>query len=68
MELRVGGAPGGDLADWTVAASGTVTGTTELAFDEAVTTRYLLVWVTTLAPGDDGFSADIAEVALRPAG
>jgi putative peptidoglycan lipid II flippase len=68
MEVRVGGAPGGDLAQWTVAASDTITGATELAFDEPVTTRYLLVWVTSLAEGPDGFSADIAEVTLRPAG
>lgn len=68
MEVRVGGEPGADIAGWTVAASGTVDGATELAFDEPVTTRYLLVWVTSLVPADGGFSADIAEVSLRPAG
>ncbi|SEP12345.1 protein kinase family protein [Trujillonella endophytica] len=68
MEVRVGGGPGADLAEWTVGASGTVDGSTELAFDEPVTTRYLLVWVTSLAETEGGFSADIAEVALRPAG
>ncbi len=68
MEVRLGGGPGSDLAEWTVATSGTIQGTTELVFDEAVATRYVLVWVTSLAEGDGGFSADIAEVALRPAG
>jgi putative peptidoglycan lipid II flippase len=68
MEVRTGGSADGDIAGWTVAAGGTIDGTTELAFDEPVTTRYLLVWVTSLVEGDDGFSADIAEVALRPAG
>jgi hypothetical protein len=68
MEVRVGGTPDGDIAGWTVAASGTVDGTTELALDEATTTRYVLVWVTSLAPGDEGFSADIAEVVLHSAG
>ncbi len=68
MEVRVGGGPGTDIAAWTVAASGTVEGATELAFDEPVTTRYLLVWVTGLTEGEGGFSADIAEVELRPAG
>ncbi|WP_409329401.1 protein kinase family protein [Trujillonella humicola] len=67
-EVRVGGGPDTGLAEWQVAASGTIDGTTDLAFDEAVTTRYLLVWVTSLTPADGGFSADIAEVALRPAG
>ncbi|MGY1740467.1 MULTISPECIES: hypothetical protein [unclassified Blastococcus] len=68
MEVRVGGAPEADVAEWSVAAAGTIDGTTELAFDEPVTTRYLLVWVTSLTEGDDGFSAAIAEVTLRPAG
>ncbi|WP_029434286.1 protein kinase family protein [Blastococcus sp. URHD0036] len=68
MEARIGGAPDADLAQWQVAASGTIDGTTDLAFDEPVTTRYLLVWVTSLAPGPDGFSADIAEVSVRSAG
>ncbi|RBY88813.1 hypothetical protein [Blastococcus sp. TF02A-26] len=68
MEARIGGSPTGDIAEWQVVATGTVAGTTDLAFDEPVTTRYLLVWVTSLAQGPDGFSADIAEVAVRAAG
>jgi hypothetical protein len=68
MEARIGGRPDGDLAEWQMAAADTVAGTTDLTFDEPVTTRYLLVWVTSLAQGPDGFSADISEVALRPAG
>jgi hypothetical protein len=68
MEARTGGRPDGDLAEWQVGASGTIDGTTDLAFEEPVTTRYLLIWVTSLAQGPDGFSADIAEVTVRPAG
>ena len=41
---------------------------TEFTFDEPVTARYVLVWVTGLVPSDDGFSADLAEVAVHAAG
>ena len=63
VEVRTGPAATGDLDAFPVAASGTLTGTDELAFDAPVTTRWVLVWVTGLVPADDGFNASIAEVA-----
>ncbi|MBB3086249.1 hypothetical protein [Geodermatophilus sabuli] len=68
VEVRVGEEPDAGLEGFDVVASGELDETTDLAFDEPVTTRYVLVWVTGLVPSDDGFSADIAEVAPQPAG
>jgi hypothetical protein len=68
VEVRTGESQSTDLDAFPVAAGGTLTGTDELAFDAPVTSRYLLVWVTGLVPGDDGFSAGIAEVAPLTAG
>ncbi|MBY3553735.1 hypothetical protein HGI15_10030 [Modestobacter lapidis] len=68
VEVRTGAAAGGELDDFPVAAAGTLAGTDELAFEEPVTARYVLVWVTGLVPADEGFSATIAEVAPLTAG
>jgi hypothetical protein len=68
VEIRTGDAPDGDLDSFAVAATGTVEGSTELTFDEVVTARYVLVWITGLVPVEDGFQADLAEVAVRAAG
>jgi eukaryotic-like serine/threonine-protein kinase len=68
VEVRVGEQPDDGLDGFDVVVSGELEETTDLTFDEPVTTRYLLVWVTGLVPSDDGFSADIAEVAPQPAG
>jgi hypothetical protein len=67
VEVRTGGTPDGDLDSFAVSASGELSGTDELAFDAAVSTQYVLVWVTGLVEGDDGFSADIAEVSVTAA-
>jgi hypothetical protein len=67
VEVRTGDAPDGDLESFAVATSGTVDGTTELAFDEPVTTQFVLVWVTGLVPADDGFAGALAEVVVTPA-
>ncbi|GAB3307083.1 hypothetical protein GCM10027451_15010 [Geodermatophilus aquaeductus] len=67
VEVRTGGAPDGDLDSFAVAAAGSVDGTTDLAFEEPVTARYVLVWVTGLVPAEDGFSADLAEVGITTA-
>jgi eukaryotic-like serine/threonine-protein kinase len=67
VEVRTGGAPDGDLDAFAVAAAGSVDGTTDLAFEEPVTARYVLVWVTGLVPAEDGFSADLAEVGITTA-
>ena len=69
MEIRTGRRR--RTARWTAstpAADGTLEGSTDLTFDKPVTARYVLVWITGLVPGDDGFSADLAEVAVHAAG
>ncbi|MGR7024567.1 hypothetical protein [Geodermatophilus sp. URMC 62] len=68
VEVRTGDSRDGDLDSFAVAAAGTVDGTTDLTFDEPVTTQYVLVWVTGLVPAEDGFAGDLAEVAVTPAG
>ncbi|MGY1716779.1 hypothetical protein ACI78R_20115 [Geodermatophilus sp. SYSU D01106] len=68
VEVRTGDAPDGELDSFAVAATGTVDGTAELAFEEPVTTQYVLVWVTGLVPAEDGFAGTLAEVAVTPAG
>jgi hypothetical protein len=67
VEVRTGDTPDGDLDAFAVATTGTVDGTTDLAFDEPVTTQYVLVWMTGLAPAEGGFAGDLAEVAVTPA-
>ncbi|SFL61995.1 protein kinase family protein [Geodermatophilus ruber] len=68
VEVRTGDRPDGALDSFDLVASGELTGTTELSFDDPVTTRYLLVWLTSLVPADGGFSATVAEVSPQPAG
>ena len=68
VEVRTGDSADGELDAYPVAAQGELTGTDDLTFDEPVTTRYVLVWVTGLVPVDEGFSADVAEVAPLAAG
>jgi hypothetical protein len=68
VEVRVGDRPNGDLDSYDVVTDGTLGGTTDLSFDEPVTTRYVLLWLTGLAPSEGGFSAEVAEVTLTPAG
>ncbi|SNS58389.1 hypothetical protein SAMN06893096_105181 [Geodermatophilus pulveris] len=68
VEVRVGDRPDGGLDAYRVVAAGTLGEATDLSFDEPVTTRYVLVWVTGLAPSEGGFSAEVAEVSPTPAG
>ena len=68
VEIRTGDAPDGVLDDFAPAADGTLEAETEFAFDEAVTTRYVLVWLTGLVDAGDGFSASLAEVTVSAAG
>ena len=67
MEVRVGDQPEGELDSFRVVADGELGGSTDLSFDEPVTGRYVLLWVTGLVSSGDGFSAEVAEVALTPA-
>ncbi|RBY92656.1 hypothetical protein [Blastococcus sp. TF02A-30] len=68
VEIRTADAVGGSLDDFDPAASGTLEDSTDLAFDEAVEARYVLLWITGLVDGADGFSAEIGEVTVTTAG
>jgi putative peptidoglycan lipid II flippase len=68
VEVRTASTPGTTLDAFPVAASGRLTGTDQLAFSAPVTARYVLVWVTGLVSGSDGFAADLAEVTVTAAG
>ncbi|MCZ2858821.1 hypothetical protein [Blastococcus sp. VKM Ac-2987] len=68
VEVRTGESPDAALDDFPVAAAGTLEESTDLAFDEPVTARYVLVWLTGLVESPDGFSAQLAEVEIRAAG
>ena len=68
FEVRTSESAGGALADFTVAADGTLGESTDLAFDQPVTARYVLVWLTGLVDGPGGFSAQLDEVEVRTAG
>lgn len=39
---------------------------TDSEFDEPVTTRYLVIWLTSLPPASGGFVGQIAEIVVRP--
>jgi hypothetical protein len=67
VEVRTGGTADGDLDAFPVATAGTLSGTDDWTFDDAVSARYVLVWVTGLAEVDDGFAADLAEVSVSAA-
>ncbi len=68
VEVRTADSPPGDVNGFDAAASGTLEETTDLQFDEPVTARYVLLWVTGLVDGGDGFSAKIGEVTVQAAG
>jgi hypothetical protein len=68
VEIYTGDTAATELDGFDRATEGTIEGETGLAFDEPVTARYVLVWVTGLVPSAGGFSADIAEIAVQPAG
>jgi hypothetical protein len=68
VEIRVADEAGTDLDSFTLAADGTIDGTTQFAFEEPATAGVVLVWITGLVQSGDGFSADIAEVKVQAAG
>jgi hypothetical protein len=67
VEIRTGDAPDGTLDAFAPAAGGTLDAETEFTFEETATTRYVLVWVTGLVDGADGFNASLAEVTVSAA-
>ena len=50
----------------TVSSASDVGGEVVLELDEPVTTRYLVVWLTSLPPSDGGYRGRIAEIVVRP--
>jgi eukaryotic-like serine/threonine-protein kinase len=68
VEIRTGDNGDGDLDSFAVAASGKLDATSDLTFASPVTARFVLVWVTGLVEGGDGYSADLSEVAVHAAG
>ena len=68
VELRTssGGKAPNRLDVTQVVAKGTANGDTlELELDEAVETRYLVVWLTSIPPAGSSFRGEIAEVVVR---
>jgi hypothetical protein len=68
VEVRTAESAGGSLDGYEVASSVTLEETTEVAFEEPVQARYVLLWVTGLVEGADGFAAQIGEVTVQAAG
>ncbi|MBW8766066.1 MAG: hypothetical protein JF630_07480 [Geodermatophilales bacterium] len=68
LEIRTSDQPADTLDAFATVASGTVQDSTDLGFDKPVTARFVLVWITGLVDGPDGFSANIAEVVPHSAG
>jgi hypothetical protein len=68
VEVYTGDTAATELNGFDLATDGTIQGETALTFDEPVAARYVLVWITGLVQSGGGFSADIAELAVQPAG
>jgi hypothetical protein len=68
VEIRTADKPAAALDGFAPAGHGTLHATTDMNFDKPVTARFVLVWITGLVPSANGFSADIAEVAVHAAG
>jgi eukaryotic-like serine/threonine-protein kinase len=66
-ELRVADAPAPTADGWeTIARVDGAEALTESRFDEPVTARYVLVWITgELPPREGGYAAELAQIALR---
>jgi putative peptidoglycan lipid II flippase len=68
VEIRVGNDESNDLEAYPVVATSTLGPTTDVRFTAPQDARYVLVWLTALAPADGGFSGGLAEVAVDPPG
>jgi hypothetical protein len=68
VEIRTADEPADNLDGFKPATDATLDKSTDLTFDKPVTARFVLVWITGLVPSENGFSADIAEVAVHAAG
>jgi hypothetical protein len=68
VEVYTGDTAATELNGFDLATDGTIQGETALTFDEPVAARYVLVWITGLVQSGGGFTADIAEITVQPAG
>ncbi len=68
VEIRTADSPAADAEGFDLVASGTLEDTTDLRFDEPVEARYVLLWITGLVGGGEGFTGEIGEVAVQAAG
>jgi putative peptidoglycan lipid II flippase len=65
VEVRVGTDPSGGLDSYrVVASSAPLQARTDLSVTAPAPARYVLVWVTSLAPAGGRYAADLAEVAF----
>jgi len=65
VEVRTADQPADKLDGYKPAADGKLDGTTDMTFGKPVKARFVLVWITGLVQSDNGFKADIAEVAVH---
>jgi hypothetical protein len=68
VEVRTADQPADKLDGYRSAANGKLDATTNMTFAKPVKARFVLVWITGLVSGDNGFSAAISEVAVHAAG
>jgi hypothetical protein len=68
VEVRTAETAAGSLEGFQIVSTATLEDTTEVAFDQPVQARYVLLWVTGLVEGPDGFVAQIGEVTVQAAG
>jgi hypothetical protein len=68
VEIRTSDQAGTTLDSFDAAGDGILEASTDLSFEEPVTARYVLVWITGLVSGPDGFSADLSGITVHAAG
>ena len=68
VEVRTADQPADKLDGFKAAADGKLDASTDMTFAKPVKARFVLVWITALVPSDNGFSADLAEIAVHAAG
>ncbi len=67
VEIRAADSADPDLSDTEVVASGPLEGQrTELALSEPVSTRYVIVWVTTLSGEEPEYTSQLSELMFLP--
>ena len=65
LDIRAADEPADDLEGWE--SLGTIDDADQkaaLELDEPVSTRYLLIWIASPLPGDDGFKAEFSDVRV----